>query len=196
MQDRLEVLKRLTALSETLGSEMSEAKLFIYEQTLKRFPDEQIFMAISKAAATLRFFPKPVELIELIEGKKEEQSTLAWESLLETMQHVGAYQSVIFEDGRIGKCVRLLGGWEKLCQSETKYLNLLRNDFVKVFNSLDADLDPELTEGIGMKQMASGGYAHLVSPPLRIACPSVRCGTLAISGDREDQKRLERKGTG
>jgi len=169
MQNRIEFVRRLSALAETLGAKMSEAKLWIYEQALRRFSDEQIWAAVSAAASTLTFFPKPVELIELIEGKREEQSTLAWEALLDAMQHVGAYQSVEFEDGRIARAVRLLGGWQKACMTQTRYLNAFRNDFVKVFNSLPPETGPEVLEGIGEMSALAEGYPDRVKPPVLIA---------------------------
>lgn len=199
MQDRMEFVKKLSALAETLGAKMSEAKLWIYEQALRRFSDEQIRAAISAAASTLTFFPKPVELIELIEGKREEQSTLAWEVLLNAMQHVGAYQSVEFEDGRIARAVRLLGGWQKACSTETKYLNHFRNDFVKIYNSLPVDTEQEALEGIGELSAMAEGYLDRIKPPVRIGGgaavpPDVLARPVTENGGRKPALAIDRPG--
>ena len=76
-------------------------KLKIYQEALRAYSDSQIESAIGVALKSLRFFPKPVELIELIEGKKEEQSALAWEALLDTMQRIGVYRSVLLKTAEI-----------------------------------------------------------------------------------------------
>lgn len=180
MQDRLEFGKRMVALADVLGAQMSEAKLCLYEEVLNRFNDEQLFAAISRAASTLRFFPKPVELIELIEGKKEDQAALAWEVLLDTMQHVGAYKSILFEDGRIARVVRSMGGWEKVCHSETKQLQFQRNEFIKTFRELPNDSPAEVLDGIGDLMLATSGYGDRIKPPVRIECPSLQCGASII----------------
>jgi hypothetical protein len=176
MRNRMKFVEMITGLAEALGSEMSVAKLSIYENSLKRFTDEQIQSAINLAASTFKFFPKPRELIELIEGKKEDQATLAWEALLDTMKHVGAYQSVLFEDGRIARAVNLMGGWQNLCQSEEKNLKFLRNDFMKIFSSMPVDTEPEVLDGIGNLQASAHGYLDRMTKAKVIPCLSAPNG--------------------
>lgn len=172
MQSRVKFVEMITGLAEALGGEMSVAKLSIYEKALSRFSDEQIEAAVNLAGATLKFFPKPVELIELIEGKREDQAVLAWETLLDTMQRVGAYASVLFEDGRIAKTVNLLGGWQQICQTPEANLKFLRLDFLKIFASLSPDTVPEILDGIGNIHNAAHGFLDHVHPARIIVCPS------------------------
>ncbi len=187
MQDRIGFVERISALAESLGVEMSEGKLWAYEQALSDYSDPQIAAAISIALKTCKFFPKPVELIELIEGRKEDQASLAWEALLDTMQRVGTYQSILFEDGRIARAVRLLGGWQVCCQWKTEELKFLRIDFLKVFSSLPIDTAPEVLDGIAAINASAHGYADRIPEPVRIPCLSNQCGTAAIIAKKLDR---------
>ena len=44
----------------------------IYWKVLKRFSDKEVSDAFEQAIKKCRFFPKPAELIEFIEGSREE----------------------------------------------------------------------------------------------------------------------------
>ena len=100
----------LDGLAEVLGGEMSVLKHQVYGEALKPFTDEQVKTAVNAAVRTLKFFPKPVELLELIGGNKEEKAVVAWTTLMNTIKTVGAYQSVVFEDPKISHIVESFGG--------------------------------------------------------------------------------------
>lgn len=190
MKDMVGFVKKITGLAETLGSEMSEGKLWAYEMALSEFSDSQVSAAIAMALKTCKFFPKPFELIELIEGKKEDQAALAWETLLDTMQHIGAYQSVFFEDGRIARAVKLLGGWQTVCSWKREELKFLRLDFAKIYCSLPADTAPESLDGISAINANASGYLDRIPKTLRIPCLSSATQIPIVAGkDRVERIR-------
>jgi hypothetical protein len=190
MQDRTAFIQAISGLAEVFNAEMSEMKLAIYEEALSRFTDEQVQAAINYAAGTMRFFPKPVELIEAIEGSKEEQATLAWESLLNAITHEGAYRTIDFEDGRISKAVRMLGGWQEICMTPTKKLQWLCKDFIAVYKALPADTERELMIGIHEFENFKRGFLEHIPKPVTIPCLSKRVGAALMVSDATNFKAL------
>ncbi|MFA5378171.1 MAG: DUF6475 domain-containing protein [Dehalococcoidia bacterium] len=193
MKDRLAFIQAISGLAEVFNAEMSEMKLAIYEEALSRFSDEQVQAAINYSAGTMRFFPKPVELIEAIEGSKEEQATLAWESLLNAITHEGAYHTVDFEDGRISKTVRMLGGWQEICMTPTKKLQWLCKDFIAVYKALPPDTERELMIGIHEFENSKRGFLDHIPKPVQIPCLSKRVGAAMMISDAGECKALPKR---
>lgn len=72
MADSTKFKEAMAVLGESYDKPFSEPKLKIYWQSLKSYSDEQIQHAVSKyiSQENCQFFPKPGELISLIEGGK------------------------------------------------------------------------------------------------------------------------------
>ncbi len=171
----------MAALGETFGVEITGIKLKVYKMALGEYDDDRIRQAMGLALKTCKFFPKPVELIELIEGKKDDQAALAWEALLDTAQRVGQYQSVLFEDGRIARAVRLLGGWQTCCQWKTDELKFLRIDFIKLFGTMAGHPEPEVLDGIAAVNASAHGFCERILEPIRVPCLSNQWGRNSLT---------------
>jgi hypothetical protein len=180
MRDRLSFAKLISGLAVALGRELSEAAIEIYWNALARFSDEQINEAINAAAQTCKFFPKPVELIELVEGNREERATAAWDSLLTAIQRHGNYASVMFEDPKIARCVQMMGGWGKVCQTPVEDTKWACIEFVKLYRSLTHDPPAEKLIGITEQSLANGGHEDRIPKPRFIPCLSRHVGLARI----------------
>lgn len=90
-----------------------------YHNVLREYSEEEINIAFSMAIKTLKFFPKPVELIELISGPTEDlesRAVIQANEVLNTIKRVGGGQSVKFADPVTNAVVRqTFGGWVQLC---------------------------------------------------------------------------------
>jgi len=60
---------------------------------------------------------------------------LAWGKTLEAMGSVGAYQDVVFDDPAIHAAVEDLGGWPKLCRTETNDLSYAQHRFSESYKA-------------------------------------------------------------
>ncbi len=125
--------KLLLPLGEVFQREISPALLEIYWQTLKNYPDALVMKALSSLLKTSKFFPKPAEIIECIEGSPDEKSLIAWNTLMEAIRLHGSYSSVKFVDKVLSKVVEDLGGWVKLCSTNLRDLDNLRSLFIKYY---------------------------------------------------------------
>lgn len=73
--------------------------------------------------------PKVADLVRIISGTHTDRAQLAWGKALEAMGRVGAYTDVVFDDPAIHACIEDLGGWPKVCRTETKDLSYLQHRF-------------------------------------------------------------------
>ncbi|MFA5340570.1 MAG: DUF6475 domain-containing protein, partial [Clostridia bacterium] len=75
--------------------------------------------AFKKIIQSCRFFPKPVDFIEILNGKKQDQATIAWIEVLGAVKSIGNYQSVKFSNPVIHSVINAMGGWENLAATMT-----------------------------------------------------------------------------
>lgn len=118
-QERARFLEAFGGLGEIFGKEFSDFAAKAYFQALAGNDIETVVKAMGHAAIKLRFFPKPVELMEFIGGTKDDKRILAEQQallVLRTMGSHGAYASVQFADPVMAAVVRALGGWVGLCR--------------------------------------------------------------------------------
>jgi hypothetical protein len=160
--------RNLTGLAEMFDKELSEFVIMAYQQALSRFNDDQIERAMMAAAFSLKFFPKPVELIELIEGKSQDRAIVAWDTLLTSIRRYGSYQSILFADSKITKTVELMGGWLQVCattEDETKYR---MTDFLKIYQGLNGNAEQMALMGRYEQDNVMRGFVDRVPEPVRI----------------------------
>ena len=146
--------------------------------------------AFHKALVTFKFFPKPIELIELIEGgNKEDQAVQACETLLNTIRSVGAYYSVIFEDSRIARTVEIMGGWEKVTSWTTDELKYRFKEFIQIYKSLPPSSKSQKVIGIIERENTVRGMLPTGSSD-KFLCPTVvvKKNGIPILVDKDNRK--------
>jgi len=83
-----------------------------------------------------------VQLIRELSGVQEAKSAapiLAWDTLLRAIKHFGAYETPRFKDPMIPVVIRHLGGWVKVCDTESEELHKwTRQTFEKTYAALAA----------------------------------------------------------
>ena len=178
MLDRDRFMKNLLGLVEMFGEPpMSEFRILAYFGALEAFTDDQVERAMNEASRSLRFFPKPVELVELIQGKQEDRALTAWEQLQQAVSRAGAYQSVLFEDPKIARVIKILGGWEAICLWPVDELQHRRREFLQAYKDLPAIAAPPQSLG-GICDRNNAALGHQEAPPVfiaREARPALRC---------------------
>ena len=82
LEDRVRFAEGLFMLGETFNEPISDVKVEAYFQALLTYDIEAVVMAIQGALRSCKFFPRPVELRELIDGSVEDAAEQAWGALL------------------------------------------------------------------------------------------------------------------
>ena len=98
--------------AELFGEPLSEGRALLYYEALADLPLEAALLALRSSRRRLRFFPKPVELRELLDGSPEDQAERALADLEAALREAHYYDTVRFEDSRVASAVLAVwGGW-------------------------------------------------------------------------------------
>ncbi len=137
MKDKIAFKNFMTLLGELFGKEISDTLKNAYWMILQPYSDGQCKKAFEVALTTCKFFPKPSEILELINGNQGEQATLAWLRVHEAVKSVGPYESIDFSDDRaINSAIEAMGGWVHLCQASLDEWKWKRIEFEKLYPTM------------------------------------------------------------
>ncbi len=162
----------LAELGERYGKFISEQLIDSYWQVLKVFDWEDVKFAFEAHLHNLhygQFFPKPIDIVDFIEENGKARALSAWVIVARTMQQVGIYQSVVFDDSLIHVVVEEMGGWIKLCAMTNDDLPFRAREFQKRylgFVTRKPARYPKCLYGLSACENAKNGYA--IEPPLLI----------------------------
>ena len=154
-------------MAETFEKTLSPLLLTVYQRALAQFSDDEIEKAMMTALVTLKWFPKPIELIELINGKGEDQALMAWDTVLTAMQRYGPGDSLLFEDGRIGKCIELMGGWIQFNLMTLEEEKWRRAEFLRLYQAMP-DTPAKVLHGRFATENAARGFLEHIPEPVAI----------------------------
>jgi len=145
----------MTALNEIYGDpgkQISNLKSDLYFSSLQDLTIDELNRAVNFLCntKTIKTFPLPAEIREAATGNSDDKAEAAFEIFWETVQRIGAYQSVEFQDGIIGRVVNELGGWEKAChpQEDLKWYRKTFCDLYKSFERRGVGHEPVKCIGI------------------------------------------------
>lgn len=116
-QDMPRFASSLMAMATVFDKSITPQVTEIYFRTLEKFTADEVEKGISKACSALKFFPKPVELIDCISGGTGNLADKAMVEacrVLETIKNVGTYKTVCFDDAVTQAVItQQFGGWSK-----------------------------------------------------------------------------------
>lgn len=170
--DKTEFMKILSAMSELYGKALSKLLIKIYWYALKSFElvgIRQAFDTHIRNPDGGQFFPKPADIIRLIEGGGETRALHAWASVARTIEQVGIYQTVVFDDPLIHAVLENMGGWIDLCSITNERLPFYAREFQKRYMGYvnkKPERYPKSLWGLFERDNAQNGY--IVAPPILI----------------------------
>lgn len=134
----------LSACAELYGKTVSEGAMSLWWQVLERFEVEQVeraFRECIESPDSGQFMPRPADVVRRIEGTSVDRSLIAWGKVLDAVQRVGAYQSVVFDDGAIHAAISDMGGWPSVCRSKADELQFVQKRFCDLHRAYSARPD-------------------------------------------------------
>lgn len=130
----------LALTAEVFGEQLSPTRIEAYFLALAEFDVDAVRAALRQSVKVSRFFPKPAEIREVIEGGGlEDKAVLAWSRFLRAVERVGTYQSVDFGDPVLHATVQAMGGWLeqwRLERMDERELGYKRAEFVRLYAAL------------------------------------------------------------
>ena len=168
-EDRPKFAEAMHALGETFNEPVSQIRAEAYFDALSDLTLAQVNAAVRAALRSCRFFPKPVELRELIAGTPDANADAAWGELRREIGRVGYLGVPKFTDERTALTVReVWGSWARLCEtlpSEGPELVGWMKQFKGAWQSQDRrDVSKRLTTGTldpGVKAFIAGEQKRL-----------------------------------
>ena len=101
------------ALGHTFDTEVTAIRVEAYFDALADYSLEQVHAAMREAIKTCRFFPRPVEIRDLLTGSTVE----AWGEVLRELRRVGSYGQPDFSNPAILPAIRAIAGsWPDFCR--------------------------------------------------------------------------------
>lgn len=122
----------ITEVLAFYGQETSRFALQVWLQACDGRSVEEVRKALGRHATDPErgvFAPKPADLVRELAGTQTDRALLAWGKVHEAMQRVGAYTSVVFDDGAIHAAIEDIGGWPSICRSSIEELPHLQRRF-------------------------------------------------------------------
>lgn len=184
--DRQELGTLLTQALGFYGQTLSPFALGVWWQACQGFELGQVRKALTAHALDPdrgHFPPKPSDLVRVLRGTSADRSLVAWGKVLDAMKRVGAYRSVVFDDGAIHAAVSDMGGWPQICRSDEDELPFTQRRFCELHRVYSARPDtayPGRLIGEHEAQNRLNGYEP--APPMLI-------------GDAQRAQAVERLGS-
>lgn len=170
----------MAGLAAIYSKDLPEVLIEIYWDSLKRFDFNAVGVAFKRhyEGESGAFWPKPSDIITIIEGSSEDRSIAAWYKADKAVRERGPYMSVLFDDPVIMATIEQMGGWIDFCQSPDEEDHKFKGErFKKAYraNLRKADLEhPEKLIGISesnssMRGIKSTEPVALIGEPSKCA---------------------------
>jgi hypothetical protein len=118
--------------------DLSTFALSVWWQACQNFDFEQVSKAITGHAMDPergQFPPMPADIVRVLHGTHTDRALIAWGKVLEAIQRVGAYQSVVFDDGAIHAVIDDMGGWPVVCRGDIEDLPHVQRRFCEGYRT-------------------------------------------------------------
>ncbi len=149
--------EQLIATMAMYGKSVSEFEISVWEKALKRFDDDAKCRALQdhiQDPDNGQFAPKVANIIKLIEGDTKDKAHVAWAKAFDTIQTVGQYEDVCFDDGVIHSVIEEMGGWVKFCLMKSDDISYNQHRFKELYitNFKAQKPHPKLLTGVASQQ--------------------------------------------
>jgi len=136
-EEKKQFLEIMTGICEIYDKQLSEKSLEFYMTVLEEYNFATVKKALTRymlnASGSGSFFPKPADIIALIEGDPEDRAEIAWTEVVQALERVGSWKSIKFRDPIINTVIYELGGWTYLGEKTLEELKFIRPQFVKLY---------------------------------------------------------------
>ncbi|HET6788018.1 MAG TPA: DUF6475 domain-containing protein [Aquabacterium sp.] len=185
--EKPQLLSLIADVMAFYNRDTSAFALSVWWNACKPFTLDQVRKALTAHTTDAergRFPPLPADLVRVLEGTKTDRSLIAWGKVLDAIQRVGAYTSVVFDDPLIHAAIEDLGGWIKTCRSEMAELGHVERRFCESYRAYAARPVPtEFPAKLcGCHELENRTNGQRVSPPMLIGDPVKAAEVLRLGG--------------
>lgn len=193
-QDHEMFAKMLIAVGELYSKEVTPTMISLYFKSLAEYDIKDIGRAFNlhvKNPDNGQFFPKPADIVRMLEGNTENQGMLAWVKVRDAVGRAGPWRTVAFDDPIIHLVIVDMGGWPKLCDMGADDEPFIAKEFEKRYRSYRAQgrpsVFPRSLHGLADKAN-SGKYAP--QPVLLIGDHNAASNVLALGSEQSSATQI------
>ena len=162
-------------LCEIFNKTPSEFIYDMYYEILKDFEYKAVESAVRKVIATHKYntLPKPADILEFLEGSKDDKAMIAWLQVKEALEKADYYYTVEFSDPIISQCINALSGsWMQFCDDTAlkKDMPFVEKRFMDMYRLLlKREIDsPEKLIGFFEAKNRERGFIKSIPKPVQI----------------------------
>jgi hypothetical protein len=172
MLDKNKFIELMSGLAQIYNKEATPFMLDMYYKILNGYDYNQIDRAVEQVVRNNKYntFPKPADILEYLEGTKDDKALVAWLQLMEAVEKGGYYQTIEFKDPIISHCVIEIGGWMAFCSSQKEELPFIQKrfmDYYRLFLKRGVDKPVRLIGFMELKNIETG-HDKAIQPAVRI----------------------------
>lgn len=165
-----ELTKILIIFSEEFdgGKPISELKAETWFNALSQYSISDLQKAASKVLRNRIYsgFPKIAEIVESIEGSKQDKAQTAWQQVKKAMSDYGYIASVKFSNVVIHSVIEDMGGWVELCKRDDPFIE--KNFIEKYLFHCQQANHPKYIAGLLEIENRMNGYLTTIKEPYLI----------------------------
>jgi len=158
MKDEIKFKEFMAGIGVIFDKDISDNLASVYWKIFEPFSDEDCENAFNQIITTCKFFPKPVEFLEILRGRSDDNSIRAWILVDEAMRKHGNYASIDFGEPKIHRIVEILGGWDYLGTLTEEEWKWKRKEFESLYQAIKRPDGPDRVIGICEKANESRGF--------------------------------------
>jgi hypothetical protein len=188
--DKPAFVRLLTDALAFYRQDVSTFAIGVWWAACEGFELEQVTKALTAHALDPergQFAPKPADLVRILHGTLADRSLIAWGKVLDAIRRVGAYMSVVFDDGAIHAAVDDMGGWPKVCRSSMDELPFLQKRFCELHRVYSQRPDhPYPARLVGQCESMNRHAGQPVAPPMLVGDPrrAAQVQQLGVTGSK------------
>jgi hypothetical protein len=135
MLDKAKFADLMTGLFDMYSKVPSQFIFDTYYEIFKDYDFEAFSLAVRKCLKEKVYnsVPKPAEILEFLEGTRDDKALVGWLQLMEAVEKGGYYTSIEFADPVIPHAVNELGGWQWFCSQPKDELPFIQKRFMDLY---------------------------------------------------------------
>lgn len=185
--EKPEFVELLTQALGFYGQAVSPFAMGVWWQACKGFELAEVARALTAHAMDPdrgQFAPKPADLVRVLRGTSADRSLIAWGKVLDAMQRVGAYRTVVFDDSAIHAAVADMGGWPAICRGNADELQFTQKRFCDLHKAYSARPDAAYPARLlGEHDLANRLAGHASAAPTLVGDPQRAQGVERLGCD-------------
>ena len=118
-------------------------KTIIYYHVLKDYDLDVVKTAFMKIIKRSKYFPTVSEVVKEIEKKRDirDMALIAYLKVINAMNRIGPYKSIIFDDPVIHLVVDALGGWAEISKIPISQVERFKAEFINLYTIFSEKAD-------------------------------------------------------